>query len=195
MTEVKIICLKRVLKSLRSVSTSWRISAALLIRGNENGGKFLKNCTKILISALKIKISPATRVQHLPHKRHIFVCIKNPQKRINFALKNHQIKNYPKNKIKTSLKPLQNLFPTNSRINQIKNIHDVVILEYFNVANEENALQQTQKSVFKRFLGHQVVTIRTRQLQRLHQQTIKEPPTNHHKNKHQKALVDEIKIL
>lgn len=82
-----------------------------------------------------------------------------------------------------------------SRIDEIKEVNDVVIVKDFNVANKERNFEDSEEKIFQRLFSDCKVLLRTGELKSFHQQTVEESPANHHEYENNQADVDQIKIL
>lgn len=111
-----------------------------------------------------------TRVQDFAIKGHILVRDEDPQERVNLALKNHQVENYG--------------------IDEVEDVHDVVVLKDFDVANEEYELEEAEVDVLEDFLGESNVAIWTGYFENSYEEAVEEAPAYHHKYKNYQAFID-----
>ena len=75
----------------------------------------------------------STRVQDFAIERHIFVRDEDPQEWVDFTLENHQVENYG--------------------IDEVEDVHDVVVLKDFDIAHEEYELEKAKVDVLEDLLG------------------------------------------
>lgn len=83
----------------------------------------------------------------------------------------------------------------NSRVNEVKDVHDAVVLKDPDVADEESDLQNEEERILQRLLSDGVVLRRTCQLEGLGEDAEQKSPSDHHANKNKQTDIDEIKIL
>lgn len=76
------------------------------------------------------------------------------------------------------------------RIYEIKDVHDVVILKDFDVADKKNELEHAEVNVFENLLGQSNVFVWTCNFKDSDEKTVEESPSNHHKDEDYEAFID-----